>query len=183
MKELRLPPEEGALLALKAGDDVLLTGEVLTMRDAALGRLQAIIREGGKPPFDLKGQVIFHAGPTPPAAGRPAGAIGPTTSARMDHYLEMLFDMGVRATLGKGPRSAESAALHASRGAIYLAAAGGLGALYGGMVVAIEPVAWGDLGPEAVRKVTLERLPALVAIDASGSDHLVERHSRFRRER
>ncbi len=181
MKELTLPPDTDELRALEAGDDVLLSGQVLTMRDAALGRLQALLDEGERPPFALSGQLVFHAGPTPPAAGRPTGAIGPTTSARMDHFLEMLFDLGVVATIGKGPRSDESAALHATHGAVYFAAIGGLSALYGGMVEAVEPVCWEDLGPEAVRRVTLRGFPCLVAIDAFGREFFASRYARHRR--
>lgn len=168
MKRLELPPEDGALRELEAGDEVTLFGSVLTMRDAALKRLEALVAAGERPPFEMDGQVVFHAGPTPPAAGRPAGAIGPTTSARMDPYLGLLFEAGVRATLGKGPRSEEARALHELYGAVYLSAVGGLGALYGGMVSAIETVAWEDLGPEAVHRVVLEGFPAFVEIDSRG---------------
>lgn len=181
MKELLLPPEATALRLLAAGEEVLLNGSVLTMRDAALGRLEALVLEGKEPPFELAGQVVFHAGPTPPAAGRPAGAVGPTTSARMDSFLDLLFGLGVSATLGKGPRSEEARALHEHAGSVYFAAVGGLGALYGGMVEAMEPVAWEDLGPEAVYRVTLKRFPAVVAIDSSGREYFSSLHESYRR--
>jgi fumarate hydratase subunit beta len=182
VKELRLPAEEDALRSLRAGEEVLLSGQVLTMRDAALGRLDGIIREGGIPPFDLTGQVVFYAGPTPPAVGRPAGAIGPTTSARMDHMLGLLIDAGAAATLGKGPRSADALTLHRRHGLVYFAAVGGLAALYGGMVESMEPVAWEDLGPESVYRVTLNDFPATVAIDASGRDYFSSQHASYRRD-
>jgi tartrate/fumarate subfamily iron-sulfur-dependent hydro-lyase beta chain len=180
LKRLALPPEQSALLSLRAGDEVELWGDAVTMRDAALKRLEEILASGGKPPFEISGQLIFHAGPTPPAAGRPAGAIGPTTSARMDRFLRMLFEQGVRATLGKGPRSDEARALHEARGAVYFAAAGGLGALYGGMVESMEPIAWEDLGPEAVYRVRLTGMPAFVAIDSHGEDHLAKQYETHR---
>ena len=82
MVELILPEQAESLRALAAGVEVSLSGTVLTMRDAALKRLDELVREGSKSPFDLEGQVVFHAGPTPAASGRPAGAIGPTTSTR-----------------------------------------------------------------------------------------------------
>lgn len=182
-KEIRLPEESEALRALRAGEEVLLSGAVLTMRDAALKRLKSALERGEEPPFDLAGQVVFHSGPAPAAAGRPAGAVGPTTSARMDGFLPMLFDLGVVATIGKGPRSPEAAAEHASKRCVYLAAVGGLGALYGGMVRAIRPVAWEDLGPEAVREVVLEEFPALVAIDSRGEDHLSRAREEYGRRR
>jgi fumarate hydratase subunit beta len=180
---LQLPPDDAALRALAAGEQVELFGDALTMRDAALRRLDSIVRAGEKPPFDVAGQLVFHAGPTPPAAGRPTGAIGPTTSARMDRFLGMLFKLGCRATLGKGPRSAEARELHEAFGAVYLAAVGGIAALYGAMVEEVEPVAWEELGAEAVFRVRLSGLPALVAIDSRGEDYLAKQYEAHRQER
>lgn len=180
MKRFELPPDRAALDALEAGDEVLLTGELLTMRDAALKRLEVLLAKGEKPPFDLAGAVVFHAGPSPPAAGRPAGAVGPTTSARMDRFMPMLFEHGAVATLGKGPRGEEARAAHERPGAVYFAAVGGVGALYGGLVEEIETIAWEDLGPEAVHRVVVRDLPATVAIDSRGRDFLSEQYRAFR---
>ena len=176
MKRLELPPEDAALRALVAGEEVELFGEALTMRDAALKRLAALLQAGEAPPFDVSGQLVFYAGPTPAAGDRAVGAIGPTTSARMDRYLEMLFDLGVRSTLGKGPRSPEARELHEKYQAVYLAAVGGVAALFGSRVTSVEVLAWEDLGPEAVRRVRLQGLPAVVAIDARGTDHLAAQY-------
>jgi len=176
LKRLELPPEEAALRALEAGEEVELFGDALTMRDAALKRLAAMLEAGDEPPFDVAGQLVFYAGPTPPAGGRAVGAIGPTTSARMDPYLEMLFELGVRATLGKGPRSERARELHEIYQAVYLAAVGGVAALFGSLVTGAEVVAWEELGPEAVRRVRLDGLPAVVAIDPAGSDFLAEQY-------
>jgi len=181
-KRLDLPPDPAALRELEAGKEVELYGPALTMRDAALKRLEAIVLAGGKPPFDVAGQLVFHAGPTPAAAGRSTGAIGPTTSARMDRFLGLLFDLGCRATLGKGPRSGDAGALHERHGGVYLVAVGGLAALYGGMVEAIEPVAWEELGAEAVYRVELKGFPAIVAIDAQGTDFLAGQYVIYRHE-
>ena len=176
MKRLELPPDEEALRSLKPGEEVELFGDALTMRDAAHKRLAALLEAGEEPPFEVAGQLVFYAGPTPPAAGRPVGAIGTTTSSRMDSYLEMLFGLGVRATLGKGPRSEEARALHEKYGAVYLAAVGGVAALFGSRVQSAEVLAWDDLGPEAVRRLRLKGLPAVVAIDARGNDHLAAQY-------
>ncbi|MHB8895361.1 MAG: FumA C-terminus/TtdB family hydratase beta subunit [Candidatus Geothermincolia bacterium] len=175
-KRLDLPPENNALLELVAGDEVELYGPALTMRDAALKRLEALVLEGKTPPFDVAGQLVFHAGPAPAGAGRPTAAIGPTTSARMDRFLGLLFEQGCRVTLGKGPRTEEARELHERYGSVYLAAVGGLGALYGGMVEEIEPVAWEELGAEAVFRVVVKGLPAIVAIDAKGNDFLAAQY-------
>jgi len=181
LKDLILPPEAEALRSLAAGDEVLLTGDALTMRDAALGRLQGLVTEGLEPPFEMEGQLVFYSGPCPPAAGRPCGAIGPTTSARMDPFMGTLLERGVRATLGKGPRSEETRLLHQRFGAVYFVTVGGIAALLGGRVEKIEPVAWGDLGPEAVYRVRLSGFPAVVAIDSTGRDFLAEQHLLYRR--
>ncbi|HEY5493334.1 MAG TPA: FumA C-terminus/TtdB family hydratase beta subunit [Candidatus Anoxymicrobiaceae bacterium] len=176
MKRLELPPDEGALRLLEAGEEVELFGDALTMRDAAHRRLVSLLEAGEEPPFDVAGQLIFYAGPTPATGDRAVGAIGPTTSARMDRYLEMLFTLGVRSTLGKGPRSEEARQLHQKCGAVYLAAVGGVAALFGSRVESAEVLAWEDLGPEAVRRVRLRGLPAVVAIDARGTDHLAAQY-------
>ena len=179
LRTLNLPPDDKELRLLAAGEEVRLFGRALTLRDAAHGRIAELMERGEKPPFDLAGQLVFYAGPSPAAAGRPVGAIGPTTSARMDRFLELTFELGVRATLGKGPRAPEVRELHERYGAVYLAAVGGVAALLGGLVEDIEPVAWEDLGPEAVYRVGLRDFPAVVAIDASGRDHLAERHLHY----
>ena len=179
MRVLRLPPDPAELAGLVAGEEVLLVGAALTLRDAALKRLESTRAAAESPPFDLDGQMVFHAGPSPPAGGRPCGSIGPTTSARMDRFLPLLFAAGVKATLGKGPRSREAVELHGREGAVYLAAVGGAGALFGGMVESCEPVAWEDLGPEAVFQVVLKGMPAVVAIDASGNDFLSAQYSDY----
>lgn len=181
MKELRLPSRADTLSSLEAGDEVLISGDVLTMRDATLVRAQAMVDEGRELPFDLKGQLVFHAGPSPAAVGRPIGSIGPTTSKRMDQFLPMLFDLGVVATLGKGPRSERAVDLHRRYVAVYLAAVGGVAAVMGGMVTASVTIAWEDLGPEAVYRVMLKEFPAVVAIDSTGRDYLSEQYDLYRR--
>jgi fumarate hydratase subunit beta len=179
LKVLNLPPDDKELRTLAAGEELLLVGRALTLRDAAHGRLAELVNGGEKPPFDLAGELVFYAGPSPAAAGRPVGAIGPTTSARMDRFLELTFELGVRVTLGKGPRAPQVKELHERYGAVYLAAVGGVAALLGGLVEDIEPVAWEDLGPEAVYRVILRDFPAVVAIDASGRDFLSERYLHY----
>jgi len=174
LKELRLPADLEAVRALEAGEGVHLSGPVVTMRDAACRRLEELLERGEEPPFRLEGEMVFHAGPSPAVAGRPAGAMGPTTAARMDSFLEMLFEQGVVGTLGKGPRGVETPELHRRFGAVYLVAVGGAGALLAGHVVSLEPLAWEELGPEAVQRAVLDRFPLTVAIDSSGHDFLAE---------
>lgn len=170
MREVTLPATRDELAALSIGDEVALSGTVYTARDATHVRIVECLERDGVLPFGLAGQTLFYAGPTPPAAGRPAGSVGPTTAKRMDAWTPALLRAGVCATIGKGGRSAEVVAACAETGAVYFAAVGGAAALLARHVTAMEPVAWPELGTEALVKVTLDRFPAFVAIDARGND-------------
>lgn len=170
MRELLLPADRETLATLHAGDEVSLTGVVYTARDATHVRIVEALARDGALPFGLEGATLFYAGPTPPAAGRPAGAIGPTTAKRMDAWTPALLRAGVVATIGKGVRSAEVAAACAETGSVYFAAVGGAAALLARHVTAMEPVAWPELGTEALVRVTLDAFPVFVAIDARGND-------------
>jgi fumarate hydratase class I/fumarate hydratase subunit beta len=170
VREVRLPAAREQLAGLEAGDEVVLTGVVFTARDATHERIAAALERDGVLPFGLSGAALLYAGPTPPAAGRPAGAIGPTTAKRMDAWTPDLLRAGITATIGKGARCAEVVAACAETGSVYFAAVGGAAALLARHVTAMEPVAWPELGTEALVKVTLEAFPAFVAIDAQGRD-------------
>lgn len=180
MREIALPAKREHLAALEAGEEVLLSGPAYTARDATHERIVAALERDGVLPFDLTGATLFYAGPTPPRAGRPAGAIGPTTAKRMDAWTPALLDAGVVATIGKGARSPEVAAACARTGTVYFAAVGGAAALLARHVVAMEPVAWPDLGAEALQRVTLDRFPVFVAIDARGRDLYAQAPERWR---
>jgi fumarate hydratase subunit beta len=149
-------------------------------RDATHVRIVEALDRDGALPFNLTGATLFYAGPTPPAADRPAGAIGPTTAARMDAWTPRLLAAGVTATIGKGARSAVVAAACAETGAVCFAAVGGAAALLARHVSAMEPVAWPELGAEALVRVTLDRLPVFVAIDATGADLYASAASEWR---
>lgn len=165
---LPLSPAERARLSV--GDAVLLSGPAYTMRDAGHARALAALRETGALPFDLAGQTLFYAGPTPAAAGRPLGSVGPTTASRMDFATPALMDAGIAACIGKGKRTPEVVEACRRTGAVYFAAVGGIAALLAKHVVASELVAWEDLGTEALRRIEFDRFPCFVAIDAAGRD-------------
>lgn len=170
MDKVRLPATRAELAALNAGDEVALSGTVYTARDATHARIAEALAADGVLPFGLGGATLFYAGPTPPAAGRPAGAIGPTTAKRMDAWTPGLLAAGIVATIGKGARSVEVARACAATGSVYFAAVGGAAALLARHVVAMESVAWPELGTEALVRLTLEEFPVFVAIDARGED-------------
>lgn len=169
-RELMLPPDQASLAGLRAGDEVLLSGPVFTARDATHVRLAEELAATGELPYGLAGQVLFYAGPTPAAAGRPLGAVGPTTAKRMDAWTPRLLEAGIVATIGKGARSAEVREACARTGAVYFAAVGGAAALLATHVTSAETIAYADLGTEALVRLTLDGFPAFVAIDAHGGD-------------
>jgi len=167
MKEIHLPLTDTMLNTLRAGDVVGLTGVIYTARDAAHKKLMTLLDAGEEPPFPLAGACIYYAGPCPAAPGEVIGPCGPTTSYRMDGFTPRLIGLGLSSMLGKGARSPEVVAALRGR-AVYFAATGGAGLLIARCVKEAEVIAFPELGAEAVRRLRVERLPAIVAIDAVG---------------
>jgi fumarate hydratase subunit beta len=169
-KRIAPPLSERDVLALRSGDRVLISGVLLGARDEAHRRLFALLQEGAELPVNLAGQVIYYVGPAPARPGGVIGTAGPTTAGRMDAYAPALMEAGVRGMLGKGARSAEvKDALRAYK-AVYLAPVGGVGALLRKHVKSSEVIAYEDLGPEALRRLEVEDLPAFVVNDCYGGD-------------
>lgn len=168
---LSLPLGRPRLAELHAGDACLLTGPLYTLRDAGHVRLMAELEAAdGTLPYDLDGQAIFYAGPTPAAAGRPFGAVGPTTASRMDFAAPTLHRAGVVATIGKGRRSAEVRTACIDTGSVYFVACGGAAAYLAKCVASSKTVAYGDLGTEALRRIEVVDFPVFVGIDVRGND-------------
>jgi fumarate hydratase subunit beta len=155
---------------LTAGTSVLISGVIYTARDAAHQRIIQALDNKEELPFELKGQTIYYMGPSPAPPGKVIGAAGPTTSRRMDGYTPRLLAAGLKAMIGKGSRSDEVKKAIKKYKAVYLATTGGAGALLAKSVRKIEPVAYEDLGPEAVMRLTVENFPAVVANDIYGGD-------------
>ena len=168
--ELTLPLDKTELAKLKAGDACVLTGEMYMLRDAGHIRLLEELEEQGSLPYGLDGATIFYAGPTPAAAGRPFGAVGPTTASRMDFAAPALYRAGVVATVGKGVRSADVAAACQETGSVYFVATGGAAALLAQRVESGEVVAYDDLGTEALRRITVCDFPVFVGLDTRGGN-------------
>lgn len=167
---LTLPLSREDVASLEAGDEVLLTGPVYTMRDAGHERALQCLEDTGELPFNLEGATLFYAGPTPAAAGRPLGSVGPTTASRMDFATPQLFKAGIVAAIGKGKRSPEVAKACQETGSIYLCTIGGVAALLAKSVTESELIGWEDLGTEALRKLELKDFPTYVALDTKGND-------------
>jgi fumarate hydratase subunit beta len=155
---------------LHAGDKLLLSGTVYTSRDAAHKRINAMLDSGEELPYDLKGAVIYYAGPTPSPEGKPIGSCGPTTSGRMDRFAPRFLDLGLAGMIGKGERSQEVCDAIVRNGAVYLCAVGGCGALAASCIKSCEVIAFEDLGCESVKRLYVEDFPLVVAVDCSGGD-------------
>jgi fumarate hydratase subunit beta len=155
---------------IKAGDEILLSGEIYGARDAAHKRFTETIKENKELPINLNDSVIFYVGPSPTAPGKKSGAVGPTTSARMDIFMEPLLKKGLRATIGKGDRSTQAKELMKKYSSVYLIAPGGISALLASKIIGIEPIAYEDLGPEAVFKIKIKDFPLFAAYDLYGND-------------
>ncbi|WP_428737873.1 Fe-S-containing hydro-lyase [Sulfurimonas sp.] len=167
---LTTPLTEETTRKLKAGDIVYLSGVIYTARDAAHKKLVDLIEAGEQLPFDLEGSVIYFVGPTPPKPGDPIGSAGPTTSYRMDSYSPTMLKYGSKGMIGKGKRNQDVINACKEYGGIYFGATGGAGALLGKQIKSAEVIAYPELGPEAVRKLTVEEFPVTVINDTYGQD-------------
>lgn len=168
--KLMPPLTDADVEALSIGDKVLVSGVIYTARDAAHKRLLDLL-EAGKPlPMEIKGQILYYVGPSPARPGRVIGAAGPTTSYRMDSYAPTLIRLGLKAMIGKGKRSPEVIAALKEYKAVYLGATGGAGALISQCIKDAKVIAFPELGPEAIHRLEVEDLPAIVINDCRGRD-------------
>ena len=168
LKRLETPLREEELKSLKVGEEILLSGEVFTARDAAHRRFLSDLQGGKSLPFSPEGAVIFYAGPTPSPSGEGIGVIGPTTASRMDRYLDLLMEKGVKGFIGKGPRSTQAIESLRGRG-VYFMALGGVAVYLSRFIKEAEIIAYEDLGPEAIYRLVLNDLPLVVGIDFKGN--------------
>ena len=169
-KNLQAPFKKEELKELHAGDYVYISGVIYTARDAAHKRMEECLNAGQDLPIRIEDQVIYYMGPSPAREGRPIGSAGPTTASRMDKYTPRLLDLGLSAMIGKGKRSPEVLEAIVRNRAVYFAAVGGAGALLSKCIKKAEVVAYEDLGTEAIRRLEVENLPAIVVIDSLGNN-------------
>ena len=166
---------------LRAGDRVLLSGTIYTARDAAHKRLFELLDAGEPLPFELRGAVIYYAGPTPGQQGMAVGACGPTTAGRMDGFAPRLLDLGLGAMIGKGERNQAVVDAIVRNGACYFAAVGGAGALIARCIETAEVIAFDDLGCESIKRMGVKDLPLTVAIDSRGNDLFRQGRAEYQR--
>ncbi|GMN89460.1 fumarate hydratase [Francisella sciaenopsi] len=155
--------------ALRSGDNVLLTGKILTGRDAAHKRLQDMYNAGEEFPVDLKGRFIYYVGPVDPVGDEVVGPAGPTTATRMDKFTPfMLEKAGIAGMIGKSERGQATIDSIAKNKAVYFMGVGGAAYLISKSIKKAEVVAFEDLGMEAIYEFEVEDMPVTVAVDSLG---------------
>ncbi len=178
---LTTPLSPADVKALKASDQVLLNGVLLTGRDAAHKRMVESLDRGEELPVALEGQVIYYVGPAPAKPGQVIGSAGPTTSNRMDAYAPRLMELGLRGMIGKGWRAQHVIEAMQKFGCVYFGAIGGTGALLARSIRESSVLAWEDLGTEAIRKLVVEDFPVVVVNDTFGNDLYVQGRAQYDR--
>ncbi|AWB19872.1 fumarate hydratase [Methylobacterium currus] len=176
----RLTREEVA--TWRAGETLLLSGHLLTGRDAAHLRLTRMLEAGEPLPVDLRDRAIYYVGPVDAVGDEAVGPAGPTTATRMDKFLEpILSQTGLLVMVGKaerGPAAVETIARH---GAAYLIAVGGAAYLVSKAIKSARVLAFADLGMEAIHEFVVEDMPVTVAVDAAGTSVHRDGPARWRR--
>ena len=167
---ISMPMDKDKLKDLKAGDTVEFTGTIYTARDAAHMRLNELHKNNQELPVNFKDAFIYYAGPTPTKPGMVIGSIGPTTSSRMDSFAPLMKDLGVLATIGKGPRSNECEEFYIRNKILYFITTGGCGGLLSKSVKKAKEIAFLDLGPESIKELYVENFKMIVAIDYYGNN-------------
>ncbi|MFT4824943.1 MAG: fumarate hydratase class I [Halioglobus sp.] len=162
-------PQEAA--TWKPGDTLLLSGKMLTGRDAAHKKMKELIESGeGLPPeVDLKGRFIYYVGPVDPVRDEVMGPAGPTTATRMDKFTDFILEQtGLLGMIGKAERGAVGIAAIKKHKAVYLMAVGGAAYLVSKAITAAKVVAFPEMGMEAIYEFEVKDMPVTVAVDTNG---------------
>ena len=154
----------------KSGETLLLSGKILTGRDAAHKRMTDMIAKGEKLPVDFTNRFIYYVGPVNPVREEVVGPAGPTTSSRMDRFTEsMLANTGLIGMIGKSERGATGLEAIKKHRAVYCIAVGGAAYLVSKAIRGSRVVAFADLGMEAIHEFEVKDMPVTVAVDAQGN--------------
>jgi len=155
----------------RAGETLLLTGKLLTGRDAAHKRIADLLARGEQPPVDFTNRVIYYVGPVDPVGDEVVGPAGPTTATRMDKFTRMMLEKsGLIAMVGKAERGPEAVAAIRDNRAAYLMAVGGAAYLVAKAIKKARIVAFADLGMEAIYEFEVTDMPVTVAVDSQGNN-------------
>ena len=151
------------------GDTLLLSGKILTGRDAAHKRMVDMLANGEALPVDLQNRFIYYVGPVDAVGDEVVGPAGPTTSTRMDKFTDTILDQGLIGMIGKSERSPATCEVIAKHGAIYLIAVGGAAYLVSKAIKGAKVLAFPELGMEAIYEFEVEDMPVTVAVDNQGN--------------
>ena len=151
------------------GDTLLLSGKILTGRDAAHKRMVDMLAKGEALPVDLQNRFIYYVGPVDAVGDEVVGPAGPTTSTRMDKFTDTILDQGLIGMIGKSERSPATCEVIAKHGAIYLIAVGGAAYLVSKAIKGAKVLAFLELGMEAIYEFEVEDMPVTVAVDNQGN--------------
>ncbi|MGB7815902.1 MAG: fumarate hydratase [Methylotenera sp.] len=153
----------------QAGETLLLSGKLLTGRDAAHKRISAMLAKGEQLPVDFTNRFIYYVGPVDAVRDEAVGPAGPTTATRMDSYTEMMLGTcGLLGSIGKAERGDEALAVIAKHQSVYLMAIGGAAYLVSKAIKKSRVVAFADLGMEAIYEFEVVDMPVTVAVSATG---------------
>jgi len=156
--------------AWKPGQTLLLSGKMLTGRDAAHKRIQDMLAKGEKLPVDFTNRVIYYVGPVDPVRDEVVGPAGPTTATRMDKFTEMMLaQTGLIAMIGKAERGPVAIEAIKKHGSAYLMAVGGAAYLVAKAIKGAKVVGFPDIGMEAIYEFDVQDMPVTVAVDAQGT--------------
>jgi len=154
----------------RPGETLLLSGHILTGRDAAHKRIQQLLMNGEPLPVDFRNRVIYYVGPVDPVRDEVVGPAGPTTATRMDEYAEMMLGQtGLLAMIGKAERGPVAIKAIREHKAAYLIAVGGAAYLVSKAIRAARVIAFEDLGMEAIYEFEVRDMPVTVAVDSMGT--------------
>ncbi|MET0334705.1 MAG: fumarate hydratase, partial [Rhizobacter sp.] len=156
--------------AWKPGDTLLLSGKMLTGRDAAHKRIQDMLAKGEKLPVDFTNRVIYYVGPVDPVRDEVVGPAGPTTATRMDKFTEMMLaETGLIGMIGKSERGPTGIDAIKKHKVAYLMAVGGAAYLVSKAIKHSKVLGFADLGMEAIYEFEVQDMPVTVAVDANGT--------------
>ncbi|RUO35266.1 fumarate hydratase [Aliidiomarina sanyensis] len=155
----------------KMGETVLLSGKLLTGRDAAHKRIKDMLDKGEPLPVDFTNKFIYYVGPVDPVGDEVVGPAGPTTATRMDKFTDLMLEKtGIIGMIGKAERGKATVESIAKHKAVYLMAVGGAAYLVAKAIKKAKVVAFEDLGMEAIYEFEVEDMPVTVAVDSTGSN-------------
>lgn len=178
--KLTTPLTKAEISSLNVGDVIELSGVIYTARDAAHQRIQDNVNNDAPQPFEIRDQIIFYVGPTPSKPGKVIGSAAPTTSLRMDKFVETMLKLGLLGMIGKEERADYVAELCKDYGAVYFLSIGGASAMIANQIKSCDVIAYEDLGTESIKRMVVENMRLIVGIDTKGRVFQDEQVAKYR---